>query len=223
MLMMRCEVPNLPVRLAEPVGQHAVFGHAVEHAVGANDRRVHRARQNQRAHRHHEYVKHQPQRERPDQIHGQSANQVFQVLAAGVVRNDHHREEGHQRSEQQAVDKNNQAGLFAGSAAWVLRFRDRPAPAIPRRSWPARNGRCRQRRRSAESFSGSGCRRASPAIARPMRMLEGHGNGGRCAPRTHIVYVHQTISSTTITVVICMMRSALWLDSGMPLMFSHQK
>jgi hypothetical protein len=28
---------------------------------------------------------------------------------------------------------------------------------------------------------------------------------------------------TTMTVVTYMMRSAFWLDSGMPLMFSHQK
>ncbi len=31
------------------------------------------------------------------------------------------------------------------------------------------------------------------------------------------------MSSTTITVVSCIMRSAFWLDSGIPLMFSHQK
>src|SRR6202035_116664 len=54
-------------------------------------------------------------------------------------------------------------------------------------------------------------------------MLEGQGKGGRWAPRTHTVYVHQMISSATITVVICMIFSALWLDSGMPLIFSHQK
>ena len=34
---------------------------------------------------------------------------------------------------------------------------------------------------------------------------------------------HQTIRITTITVVICMMRSAFSLDSWMPMMFLRQK
>ena len=34
---------------------------------------------------------------------------------------------------------------------------------------------------------------------------------------------HHTIKITTMTVVICMMRSALLLDSCTPLMFAHQK
>ena len=53
---------ELRVRLPEPVRQHAVFGNAVQHAVRSHNRRVHRARKNQRAHHHHENVKHQPQR-----------------------------------------------------------------------------------------------------------------------------------------------------------------
>ena len=44
------------VRLEEPVGHDAVFGHAVQHAVGADDRRVHRAGQDQEADDHHEAV-----------------------------------------------------------------------------------------------------------------------------------------------------------------------
>ena len=35
--------------------------------------------------------------------------------------------------------------------------------------------------------------------------------------------MHQTIRITTITVVICMMRSAFSLDSCMPIMFLRQK
>ena len=58
--MMRCEVPNFAVRMAEPVRQHAIFGNAVQHAVRAHNRGVHRAGKNQRAHHHHEHVKGQP-------------------------------------------------------------------------------------------------------------------------------------------------------------------
>ena len=41
--------PEPAVRMAEPVRQDAVFGDAVEHAVGPDDRRVHGAGQHQRA------------------------------------------------------------------------------------------------------------------------------------------------------------------------------
>ena len=73
------------VRLAEPVQQDAIFGHAVQHAVGADDRGVDRARKNQHAHDHHEDVEHQPQQLRPRQVHRQSAQQVVRVLVADVV------------------------------------------------------------------------------------------------------------------------------------------
>ena len=48
--------------------------------------------------------------------------------------------------------------------------------------------------------------------------------GGKCMwPRSMMVSGHQINNATTMTVVICMIRSALPLDSWMPLMFSHQK
>jgi len=34
---------------------------------------------------------------------------------------------------------------------------------------------------------------------------------------------HQPIRTTTMTVVSCMIRSAFWLDSCMPMMFFRQK
>ncbi len=52
------------VRLPEPVGKHAVFGNAVQHAVRSDDGRVHGAGKNQRAHHYHEDVKDQPRHER---------------------------------------------------------------------------------------------------------------------------------------------------------------
>ena len=45
----------------------------------------------------------------------------------------------------------------------------------------------------------------------------------RPPPRSSSVSPHQTISITTITVVICMIFSASSLDSWMPLVFRHQK
>ena len=59
-------------------------------------------------------------------------------------------------------------------------------------------------------------------------MLEGVGRGGKgtfpCrTPFITRVSGHQIRRITTMTVVICMMRRALSLDSGTPLMFDHQK
>ena len=48
---------------------------------------------NQRADQPRRTVKDEPQRERPDQIHGQPADQIVQEFAAHRVGNDHHREE----------------------------------------------------------------------------------------------------------------------------------
>ena len=70
----------LALRVAEPGHQHAVLGHAIQHAVGADDRRVDRARKNQPAHDHHEDVERQPQGIGPAQIHRQAADQVGEVL-----------------------------------------------------------------------------------------------------------------------------------------------
>ena len=106
---MRCEVPNLRCGCRN---QSAILGHAVQHAVRSHDRGVHRAGQDQRAYRDHEHVKRQAQRKRPHQAHGQAADQILQVFPARVVRNNHHRVERHQGSEQQAVNKNNQPGFF---------------------------------------------------------------------------------------------------------------
>ena len=62
--------------------------------------------------------------------------------------------------------------------------------------------------------------RLSPVKCRLARI----GAGGICAvPRIRIVSGHQIRKATTITVVICIIRSALPLDSCIPLMLAHQK
>ena len=52
------------MRLAEPVGENAVFGNAVEDAVGADDRGIDRAGEDQEAHDHDEGAENQPQQQR---------------------------------------------------------------------------------------------------------------------------------------------------------------
>ncbi len=66
-------------------------------------------------------------------------------------------------------------------------------------------------------------RRSQPRASGANVRLACVGSGGRCAPRTQTVRMHQAIITTTITVVTYMIRSAFPLDSGIPLMFSHQK
>ncbi len=74
------------VRLAEPVHQHAVFGQAVHHAVGADDRRIHRAGENQHADEHDEDMEDQAQQRRTGKVHGETAQQVVHVLPAHRIR-----------------------------------------------------------------------------------------------------------------------------------------
>src|SRR5208283_4927938 len=57
----------------------------------------------------------------------------------------------------------------------------------------------------------------------PSLTFWGDGMGGNAGCRISTVYTHQLIRITTITVVICMMRMAFWLDSCTPLMLYHQK
>ena len=102
----------LALRLLEPGGKHSVFGHPVQHAVGAHDGSILRARQDQHSYQHHEAVKQQFQRCGADEVHGDAADQVGKVLRPHLVGDDHHRKKRHQRGEQQAVNKNHQPGFF---------------------------------------------------------------------------------------------------------------
>src|SRR6266849_6848302 len=55
------------------------------------------------------------------------------------------------------------------------------------------------------------------------RRLRGCGSGGQAECLIAMVYTHQVIRMTTMTVTSFMMCRAFSLDSGMPLVFSHQK
>src|SRR5437899_8753031 len=70
---------------------------------------------------------------------------------------------------------------------------------------------------------GSRVYRSHPSASFEYVIVERPGSGGTCPPRTASVYPHHAIMITTITVVMYMIRSAFSLDSGIPLMFSHQK
>src|ERR1700757_1764411 len=100
------------MRLAKPVAQHAIFGNTVEHAIRTDDRGIDRASKNHGAHDHYEGVKDQPDQEGSGEIHGQTADKIFQETLPHVVGNDHHGEEGNQRSENHAVNENHQSSLF---------------------------------------------------------------------------------------------------------------
>jgi hypothetical protein len=73
----------------EPVGKDAILGHAIEHAVGPDDGRVHRAREDEEAHDDDESAQHEPDPQRSHDVHREAADQVVAVNAhAHVVRND---------------------------------------------------------------------------------------------------------------------------------------
>ena len=83
------------MRLEKPVGQHAVLGHAVEHAVGADDGRIDRPGQDQEADDDHEGVQQQPGQRRADHVHRQAADEVVGVvLHADFVGDQQHGQEG---------------------------------------------------------------------------------------------------------------------------------
>ena len=82
------------VRLEEPVGHDAVLGDAVEHAVGADDGRVDRARQDQEADDDHEGVEQQlePSPGRPRSWPGRRSG-CRNILHAHVVGDHQHGQE----------------------------------------------------------------------------------------------------------------------------------
>ena len=127
------------VRMAEPVGQHAILGDAIEHAVGADDRGIDGPGQQQHAHQHDHTVEGEPQAERTDQVHRKAADQVVQKLRTGRIRNDHHREERNQRREDHAVREDHPAGalqiLQLGMGDFTVDLRQ----ASRSRSWRAAN------------------------------------------------------------------------------------
>src|ERR1035438_6182123 len=100
------------MRLAEPIGQDAILGDAVEHAVGADDGGIDGAGKQQHAHQHDHAVERQAQGQRAEQVHGKAADQVVQELGPRGIGDDHHGEEGNQRGEEHAVGEDHPTGAF---------------------------------------------------------------------------------------------------------------
>ena len=99
------------MRLPEPVGENAIFRDAVEHAIGADDGRIDRARENQKTHHHHKRPKNQPQQQRSPLIHGQPGDQVVLVNRdSHRVRNDHHEQQRREAGKNETVNRNDDGG-----------------------------------------------------------------------------------------------------------------
>ncbi len=77
------------MRLAEPWQQHAVFGNAIQDAVGADDRSIRGAGQNQSTHDHYKNMKAETQHVRPAEVHRKAADEIVEVLGADIVGDDH--------------------------------------------------------------------------------------------------------------------------------------
>src|SRR5215469_1874053 len=110
------------VRLPEPLRENAVLGHPVQHAVRSHDSGIDRSRKHQNAHKYDECLESEPQMVRADKIHRQAADQVAEVLGADRVGNDHEREEGDAGGKDQAINKNDEAGLLQVAELGMLNF-----------------------------------------------------------------------------------------------------
>ena len=101
-----------PMGLSEPVGEDAVLGDAIQDAVGAHDRGIHRASEHQKTDDDNERLEKQARRQRSHDVHRQAGNEIVVEVRAHVVGNDRCREEAHERREEQAVDDDHEAGTF---------------------------------------------------------------------------------------------------------------
>src|SRR5712675_1470734 len=121
--------PKARMRLPKPFRQHTIFRNAIQYAVGTDDRSVHCPGENDRTHDHDKSVKDQAGNRRSFKVHGQAADKVLQVILPDIIRDDHHREKGHQRGEHQAVDENDQARFFQvfqlGALYFAIHLRER--------------------------------------------------------------------------------------------------
>ena len=104
--------PEAGMGLLKCSRQNSILGNSIQNAIRAHDRSILRAGQNQNAHQDHKSMKCEPGPFRSNQVHGDSANEVAEILGPDFIRNDHHSKKRHQGGEQQAVDENYQTGFF---------------------------------------------------------------------------------------------------------------
>ena len=72
----------MTVRMTEPLGKNPVLGNPVQHAIGPHNGGIHGACQHQDAHYHHKCPERQAERNRPNQVHGESADGIVKKAAA---------------------------------------------------------------------------------------------------------------------------------------------
>src|SRR5882724_8837913 len=101
------------VRDSEPVGEDAVFGDAVEDAVGSDDGSVDGAGEDEESDDYDEGAEGEAENVRTDHVHGQASDEVvFVDRDADGVGNEHHREQGSEAGEEEAVDGDDDRGAF---------------------------------------------------------------------------------------------------------------
>src|SRR5262249_23053522 len=110
------------VRLTEPGRENTIFGNAIEDAVGTDDGGVDGAGENNGAYDNDEYVENDACEERASKVQGEAPDEVFQKALADVIGDDHDCEERDERSEDQAVNENDEAGFFEIRKLRVLDF-----------------------------------------------------------------------------------------------------
>ena len=110
------------VRLTEPGTENTILRNAVQNAVGANDRGVDSASEDQSAHNDNKAMEDQAEDERSLEVHGEAADKVLEEILALLIGDDHHREERNERGEDQAIDEDDQAGLLEVRELRMLDF-----------------------------------------------------------------------------------------------------
>ena len=122
--------------------------------------------------------------ERPFEIHGQAADQIFEETLADVVGDDHHREERNQRGEHQAVDENDHAGFFEVGQLGVFDF----AIDLGERFFAAHGqhgmAESDENRDDAEHVRQAAVPPSHPSALRSRWILRGYGSRGQRGWRT---------------------------------------
>src|ERR1700688_4513128 len=112
--------PETRMRFSKPLWKNSILRDTIQNSIRAYDSGIHGARQHQHAHDHNEAAKYQPQRQRSYQMHRQAANRIVLEASAHRIRNDHYREERDPGGKNQAVNENDNRGLFQVWKLWVL-------------------------------------------------------------------------------------------------------
>src|SRR5436190_6851045 len=104
--------PESRMWLLKSIGEHAIFGNAVQNAICTDNGSVLCAGENQHPNQNHKGMKDQLGPCWAPQMHGNAADQVAEVLRSDLVGNDHHREKRGQGGKQKGVNSNDDRGFL---------------------------------------------------------------------------------------------------------------